>query len=83
MFLIIGIWGSRTRKVLASYYFFMYTLLGSVLMLLAILYIYHQTGTTNYEILLTFIFSPIEQKFLWFSFFLAFASKIPMVPLHL
>ena len=83
MFLIIGIWGSRDRKILAAYYFFLYTLLGSVLMLLSIIYIYSQVGTTNYEVLLTFAFSEQEQKFLWFSFFLAFASKVPMVPFHL
>ena len=64
MFLIIGVWGSRERKVLASYYFFIYTLLGSVLMLIAILYIYYQVGTTSYEVLLTFFFSEFEQKFI-------------------
>lgn len=80
---MIGVWGSRERKVLAAYYFFIYTLLGSVLMLLSILYIYCQVGTTDYEILLTFMFSFTEQKFLWFSFFLAFASKVPMIPVHL
>ena len=52
-------------------------------MLLSILYIYYQIGTTDYEILITFSFSTLEQKFLWFSFFLAFASKVPMVPVHL
>lgn len=83
MFLIIGVWGSRERKILASYYFFLYTLLGSVLMLLSIVYIYYQVGTTDYEVLLTFAFSPLEQKILWFTFFLAFASKVPMVPVHL
>ena len=83
MFLVVGVWGSRDRKILAAYYFFIYTLLGSVLMLLSILYIYFQTGTTDYEILLTFMFSMTEQKFLWFTFFLAFASKVPMIPLHL
>ena len=83
MFLIVGVWGSRERKILAAYYFFLYTLLGSVLMLLSIVYIYYQTGTTNYEILLTFSFSSWEQKFIWFSFFVAFASKIPMIPVHL
>jgi proton-translocating NADH-quinone oxidoreductase chain M len=83
MFLIVGMWGSRDRKILAAYYFFLYTLLGSVLMLLSILYIYYQIGTTDYEALLTFAFSPLEQKFLWFTFFLAFASKVPMVPVHL
>jgi proton-translocating NADH-quinone oxidoreductase chain M len=83
MFLIIGIWGSRDRKILAAYYFFLYTLLGSVVMLLSVLYIYYQVGTTDYEVLLTFSFSELEQRFLWFSFFLAFASKVPMLPVHL
>lgn len=83
MFLIIGLWGSRERKTLAAYYFFIYTLLGSVVMLLSILYIYTQVGTTEYEILLTFIFSDCEQKILWFTFFLAFAAKVPMMPVHL
>lgn len=83
MFLIIGVWGSRERKVLAAYYFFLYTLFGSVLMLLSILYIYWQVGTTDYELLLSFAFSEYEQKILWFTFFLAFASKVPMIPVHL
>ena len=83
MFLIIGIWGSRERKILAAYYFFLYTLLGSVVMLLATLYILEQVGTTDYEVLITFSFSEVEQKFLWFAFFLSFASKVPMVPVHL
>ena len=83
MFLVIGIWGSRERKIWASYYFFLYTLLGSVVMLLSILYIYNQVGTTDYEILLTFAFSDLEQKLLWFTFFLAFAAKVPMMPVHL
>ena len=83
MFLIVGIWGSRERKLLAAYYFFLYTLLGSVLMLLSILYIYYQIGTTDYEVLLTFSFSILEQKLLWFTFFLAFAGKVPMIPVHL
>lgn len=52
-------------------------------MLLAILYILEQIGTTDYEVLLTFSFSETEQKFLWFSFFLSFASKVPMIPVHL
>lgn len=83
MFLIIGIWGSRDRKVLASYYFFIYTLLGSVIALLAIVYIFLQVGSTEYNILLTFNFTIEEQKFLWLAFFLAFASKVPMIPVHL
>lgn len=83
MYLIVGVWGSRERKILAAYYFFLYTLLGSVVMLISIIYILEQIGTTDYETLLTFSFSELEQKFLWFSFFLSFASKVPMVPVHL
>lgn len=83
MFLIIGIWGSRERKIRAAYFFFLYTLLGSVLMLLAILYIYYQVGTTDYEVLLSFSFSELEQKIMWLAFFASFATKIPMVPVHL
>ena len=83
MYLIVGTWGSRERKIRAAYFFFIYTLLGSVLMLLSILYIFYQVGTTNYEVLLTFIFSKTEQKLLWLSFFGSFATKVPMVPVHL
>lgn len=83
MYLIVGIWGSRERKIKAAYFFFLYTLLGSVLMLLSILYVYYQVGTTDYEVLLTFVFSKTEQNFLWLSFFGSFATKVPMVPVHL
>lgn len=83
MYLIVGIWGSRERKIRAAYFFFLYTLLGSVLMLLSLLYMYYQAGTTDYEVLTTFSFSECEQKILWLSFFASFATKIPMIPVHL
>lgn len=83
MYLIIGVWGSRERKIRAAYFFFLYTLLGSVLMLLSILYIFYQVGTTDFETLLSFSFTLIEQKILWFTFFLSFATKVPMVPAHI
>jgi NADH-ubiquinone oxidoreductase chain 4 len=51
MFLIVGVWGSRERKIRAAYQFFLYTLLGSILMLLGILIIYFQVGTTDLQIL--------------------------------
>ena len=51
MFLIIGVWGSRERKIRAAYQFFLYTLIGSLFMLLAILLIYFQTGTTDLQVL--------------------------------
>lgn len=83
MFLIIGVWGSRERKMLASYYFFLYTLVGSVVMLLAIIYMFIQVGSTDYETLLICPFTMFEQKFLWLAFFFSFASKVPMMPFHL
>lgn len=83
MFLIIGIWGSRERKILAAYYFFMYTFASSVLMLLSILYIYQMIGSTNYEVIVVPQLSIRAQKYVFISFFLAFGTKIPMVPLHL
>ena len=83
MFLIIGVWGSRERKIRAAFFFFLYTFFGSVLMLLSILYIYYRVGTTDYEILLTFSFTTLEQKLLWLAFFASFATKVPMVPVHL
>jgi proton-translocating NADH-quinone oxidoreductase chain M len=83
IFLIVGIWGSRRRRIRASYLLFLYTLFGSVLMLLAILIIYSQVGTTDYQVLLTCSFSENKQKILWLAFFIAFAAKIPMVPVHI
>nr|AEO21071.1 NADH dehydrogenase subunit 4 [Silene conica]AEO21072.1 NADH dehydrogenase subunit 4 [Silene conica] len=83
MFIIIGVWGSRQRKIKAAYQFFLYTLLGSVFMLLGILFIFLQTGTTDLQILLTTEFSERRQLFLWLSFFASFAVKVPMVPVHI
>ena len=83
MYLIIGVWGSRERKIRAAYFFFLYTLLGSVLMLLAVIYLYYQVGTTDYEVLLTTLLTAKEQKILWLAFFASFATKVPMVPMHI
>ena len=83
MFIIIGVWGSRERKIRAAYQFFLYTLVGSLLMLLAILVIYFQTGTTDLQILWNTEFSERKQLFLWLAFFASFAVKVPMVPFHI
>ena len=83
MFFIIDIWGSRERKIRAAYQFFLYTLFGSVLMLLAILLIYFQAGTTDYQILITTPFSEKRQLLLWLAFFASFAVKVPIVPVHI
>ncbi|MGI9392386.1 MAG: NADH-quinone oxidoreductase subunit M [Parvibaculales bacterium] len=81
MFLIIGIWGGKNR-VYASFKFFLYTLLGSVLMLLAILAIYWEAGTTNMISLLQYPFPSDMQIWLWLAFFASFAVKLPMWPVH-
>lgn len=83
MFLIIGIWGSRERKVRASYLFFLYTLIGSLLMLISIISIFINKGTTNYLILLNTSFDPFLQKIYWLTFFASFAVKVPMMPFHI
>src|SRR6201998_3003657 len=83
MFLIIGIWGARERKIHAAYQFFLYTLLGSVLMLLGILIIYYEVGTTDIQVLLINNISENKQKLLWLAFFASFAVKVPMVPVHI
>ena len=83
MFLLIGIFGSRERKIWANYMLVFYTICGSLFMLLGIIYIYLISGTFSIEFLLNFSFSEIEQYFLWLAFFLSFASKIPIFPLHI
>ncbi|WP_400768552.1 NADH-quinone oxidoreductase subunit M [Methylosinus sporium] len=81
MFLIIGIWGGK-RRVYASFKFFLYTLAGSLLMLIAILAIYGKTGTTDIVTLLETKFPPSMQIWLWLAFFASFAVKMPMWPVH-
>ncbi|WP_299616214.1 NADH-quinone oxidoreductase subunit M [Pelagibius sp.] len=81
MFLIIGIWGGG-RRVYAAFKFFLYTLLGSVLMLLAILAMYFDAGTTDIPTLLAHGFPASMQTWLWLAFFASFAVKIPMWPVH-
>lgn len=83
MYLLIGTLGSRERKIRAGYLLFFYTLTGSLLMLLGILYIYTQVGTFNLEYIMNWSFSFNEQLWLWLAFFLSFASKIPMFPFHI
>ncbi len=81
MFLIIGIWGGK-RRIYASFKFFLYTLLGSVLMLLAIMAMYWDAGTTDIAALLQHKFAPAMQTWLWLAFFASFAVKMPMWPVH-
>src|SRR5262245_57669136 len=82
MFLIIGVWGGA-RRVYASFKFFLYTLLGSVLMLLAIMAMYCHAGTTDIPTLLATAKFPRDmQWWLWLAFFASFAVKLPMWPVH-
>ncbi|MGZ8325126.1 MAG: NADH-quinone oxidoreductase subunit M [Rhodoplanes sp.] len=81
MFLIIGVWGGP-RRVYASFKFFLYTLLGSVLMLLAIIAMYGEAGTTDITALLDHHFPRTLQTWAWLAFFASFAVKMPMWPVH-
>ncbi|MFZ5719990.1 MAG: NADH-quinone oxidoreductase subunit M [Pseudomonadota bacterium] len=81
MFLIIGIWGGA-RRVYAAFKFFLYTLLGSVLMLAAILWMIGSSGTSSIPDLMDYAFAPEVQTWLWLAFFASFAVKMPMWPVH-
>jgi len=81
MFIIIGVWGGK-RRVYASFKFFLYTLAGSVLMLLAMMAMFWQSGTTDIPTLLTHAFPVQMQYWLWIAFFASFAVKMPMWPVH-
>ncbi|HPB22558.1 MAG TPA: NADH-quinone oxidoreductase subunit M [Novosphingobium sp.] len=81
MYLIIGIWGGAER-IYASYKFFLYTLLGSVLMLIAMLWMINEAGTTDIPTLMAYDFPADAQKWLWLAFFASFAVKMPMWPVH-
>ncbi len=81
MFLIIGIWGG-VRRVYAAFKFFLYTLAGSVLMLVCIIFLYLKVGTTDIPVLSEFRLSPEYQFWLFIGFFASFAVKVPMWPVH-
>ncbi len=81
MFIIIGVWGGANR-VYSAFKFFLYTLLGSVFMLLAVIAMYLYAGTSNIEILLNTNFPAEMQFWLWLAFFASFAVKVPMWPVH-
>lgn len=81
MYLIIGVWGGDNR-IYASYKFFLYTLLGSVLMLIAMFWMVAEAGTSDIPTLMQYDFPPEAQTWLWLAFFASFAVKVPMWPLH-
>ena len=81
MYLIIGVWGGDNR-IYASYKFFLYTLFGSVLMLIAMFWMVAEAGTSDIPTLMQYGFPPAAQTWLWLAFFASFAVKVPMWPLH-
>jgi NADH-quinone oxidoreductase subunit M len=81
MFLIIGIWGGP-RRIYSAFKFFLYTLVGSVLFLVAVLVMYLQAGTTDIPTVMQAHFDPILQRWLWLAMFASFAIKVPMWPFH-
>jgi proton-translocating NADH-quinone oxidoreductase chain M len=82
-FLLVGVWGSRERKVRAANRFFLYTLFGSVWRLLALLLIYFEVGSRDFRILSNTAFTESRQRLLWLAFFVAFAVKVPRMPFHI
>ncbi len=81
MYLIIGIWGGDNR-IYAAYKFFLYTLLGSVLMLIAMMWMVNEAGTSDIPTLMAYDFAENAQTWLWLAFFASFAVKMPMWPVH-
>ena len=81
MFLIIGIWGGKDR-IYASFKFFLYTLIGSLLLLVAAIYMIQAAGSADFEVLEQFAFDPGVQTWLWLAFLASFAVKLPMWPVH-
>ena len=83
MFLIIGFYGSRGRKIRSAFMLFLYTLISSLVMFLAILFIYFKFGSTDYLILKTVVFDTTSERLCWLAFFFSFAVKMPLCPFHI
>jgi len=83
MFLVVGIWGGSVTRIRASFLLFLYTLAGSLFMLLAIMVIYYNVGTTDFTVVSLSDLNAGGQKILWLAFFLSFAVKTPLVPFHM
>lgn len=83
LYLVIGIWGASQARIRAAFLFFLYTFVGSLFMLLAILVIYKNIGSTDFQLISLTEISLESQKILWLAFFLAFAVKTPVWPMHL
>lgn len=82
MFIVIGLWGSRLRRIGAAFRFFLYTLVGSLLMLVALVHLYLSAGSFHLAVLDGLVLDPTPELLLWLALFASFATKIPMVPFH-
>jgi NADH:ubiquinone oxidoreductase subunit 4 (subunit M) len=83
MFMLIGQWGSRERRITAAYYFFLYTLVTSMCVFVSVFYLFSTVGSTLYPLLVDHPFSVTEETYLAVAFFITFATKIPMLPFHI
>lgn len=83
LFLIVGIWGASEARIRASFLLFLYTLAGSLFMLLAIMVIYYNVGSTDFQLISLSEISASSQKLLWLAFFVSFAVKTPLFPFHI
>jgi NADH:ubiquinone oxidoreductase subunit 4 (subunit M) len=83
LFLLIGIWGSRIRKIYAAYMLFLYTLFGSIFSLFAIFFLYFNKGSSNYIFFFETIFNSNFQTIIFLFLFFGFAVKVPIIPLHI
>ena len=83
MFFLIGIWGSRERKIRASFFFFIFTLFGSVFLFFSIFILYYDVGTTNFNVLSKCHIDFDKELILWLFMYLAFSIKIPTIPMHI
>lgn len=83
MYFLIGCWGARDRRLHAAYNFFLFTLVGSLFMLVGLIFCHLVSGTTNYGELLEYNFTPYREIIIWLCFFIGFAVKIPMMPVHI
>ena len=83
MFFIIGIWGSRQRKIRAAFMLFLYTLFGSIFLFFVFLFLYFEVGTTSFSILSKITLNYQHQLFLWLFLFVSFSIKIPSLPFHI
>lgn len=82
LFLIVGIWGSSANRIRAAFLLFLFTLAGSLFMLLSILAIYYNVGSTDFQLIQQFHFDPSVQKLLWIGVFISMAIKFPLWPLY-